>query len=196
MKKKIILFVTFSLFSLAQAQVKYPESSSKVYSKSNEIRLGALKALFGNGLELSYERVLDTNKGFGATLYVAKAEDGILNQNFSVSPYFRFYFTKSEEYGAKGFFAEGFLDFYSGKNYYYNYYGSIDYENGYPVHNGYSEEVKKNFFDTAIGLTLGKKWVNTSGFVLEAKLGYGRNLLKENINDGVLKFDLSVGYRF
>lgn len=189
--KKILLLVSIAFVNFTHAQVSYPDSSSKVFAKPNEIRLDALKALFGAGLELSYERVVDTNKGFGAHVYIGKAEDGILNQTFSVAPYFRFYFTNSEEYGAKGFFAEGFLDFYTGKNFNYLYY----YE-PYPGDAYYNAEKTKSFFDTAIGLSIGKKWVNTAGFVLQTKLGYGRNLLKENQNDGVLKFDLSVGYRF
>lgn len=177
------------------AQIDYPEASGMVFERKHEVRLGTIKLLAGNSLDLGYERVLDRNRGFGANLLIGFDDyDSDFNQNFSLSPYYRFYFSKSEEYGAKGMFVEGFADFYTGK--------SIDYEFYYnylpdPDSHYYYEPKKKNFFDIAAGVALGYKWVNTIGFVLEMKAGYGRNLLQENPNAaGIFRGDFSVGYRF
>jgi hypothetical protein len=88
------------------------------------------------------------------------------------------YFQESKEYGAKGFFVEGFAKYLSGKN--------IDF---------FSD---KNKYTTAsVGLSLGKKWINSSGFVFEALVGVGRNLNKaENIPSASFRGDLFIGYRF
>jgi len=124
--------------------------------------------------------------GFGDNDFI-----GYTEQQFSISPYYRFYFNKSQEYGAKGMFVEGFADFYSGRSYnFYNY--TID-----PYGNYYYYDRKENYFDVAAGFALGWKWVNTIGFVFEIKAGYGRNLIKENPDAaGVFRGDFSLGYRF
>jgi len=185
MKKVFVLF-TFLTAALTQAQVTYPESSSQVYNKQNEVRLGAAKLLSGIGFEANYEFVKDTNQGFGASVFIVFNDYDYFDQKFVVTPYYRFYFTKSEEYGAKGFFVEGFADFYSGKQ----------EENifNYTTFESYTKD--RNFFDIAAGLTIGKKWINTAGFVLEMKAGYGRNILNNSTYDGIFKGDISVGYRF
>ena len=62
-----------------------------------------------------------------------------------------------------------------------------------------SERHEKNFhdeFDIAIGLSLGKKWINTSGFVFEFKFGAGRTLLGNADSDVIIKGDFYIGYRF
>lgn len=175
------------------AQVDYPESSGLVFDRKHEVRIGTIKLLTGNSLDLGYERVLDRNRGFGANLLIGFEDyNSDFNQNFSLSPYYRFYFSKSEEYGAKGMFVEGFADFYTGKKYSYEDYNILPYPGNY-----YYEPRKKTFFDIAAGVALGYKWVNTIGFVLEMKAGYGRNLLQENPNAaGIFRGDFSVGYRF
>jgi len=190
--KKIFILLSFLCFSFSEAQDTYFESSNKVFEKKNEVRIGVAKLLSAVGLDLNYEMIKDRNQGFGASLYIGFEKDDTFYQNFSVAPYYRFYFTKSEEYGAKGFFVEGFADFYSGKNIEYVYVSNNSGYNNY----GYSYEKRTNFFDIAAGVAIGKKWVNTSGFVFELKAGYGKNLLNNSFKSGVLRGDASIGYRF
>ncbi|MEG1020583.1 MAG: DUF3575 domain-containing protein [Myroides sp.] len=192
---KKIAFIAGMLLSLsAFSQTTYPESSDLVFSKKNEVRIGAIRLLAGNSLDLGYERIIDRNQSFGANMLIGFGDNdfiGYTEQQFSISPYYRFYFNKSQEYGAKGMFVEGFADFYSGRSYnFYNY--TID-----PYGNYYYYDRKENYFDVAAGFALGWKWVNTIGFVFEIKAGYGRNLIKENPDAaGVFRGDFSLGYRF
>jgi len=191
--RKITLLVVVLVASFANAQVNYPESSAEVFSKKHELRVGTIRLLTGNSLDVGYEYILDTNQGFGANLLLGFGNDDFsFNQQFSFSPYYRFYFNKSEEYGARGMFVEGFMDFYSGEN---DYYGDYYYEpsTGY----GYYYDTRREFFEVAAGFALGWKWVNRMGFVLDIKAGYGRNLLNEDsAPEGLFRGDVSVGYRF
>jgi len=192
--KKIAFLAGMLLSYSGFSQTTYPESSDLVFSKKNEVRIGAIRLLAGNSLDLGYERIIDRNQSFGANMLIGFGDNdfiGYTEQQFSISPYYRFYFNKSQEYGAKGMFVEGFADFYSGRSYnFYNY--SID-----PYGNYYYYDRKENYFDVAAGFALGWKWVNTIGFVFEIKAGYGRNLIKENPDAaGVFRGDFSLGYRF
>ena len=55
----------------------------------------------------------------------------------------------------------------------------------------------KKFTVGVLGLSLGKKWVNHSGFVLETLFGVGRTLGNNTYApDAFLRGDLSIGYRF
>ena len=188
MKKIVVIMALFAAVS-SNAQVDYPESSGTAFSKTNELRLGAARLLFGNSLNIGYEKIIDRNQSYGADLLIGFDDrDADFNQKISVSPYYRFYFNKSQEYGAKGMFVEGFADFYSGRTYNYSYY--------YNQNGGFYYYDKENFFDVALGLSIGWKWVNTAGFVFELKGGYGRNILNQNPNEGVFRGDFSIGYRF
>ncbi len=194
--KKTFLLLGLLVSTVAFSQVDYPESSANVFERKNELRLGAVRLLSGNSFDLGYERIIDRNQSFGANLLIGFGDNefiGDTEQIFSISPYYRFYFNKSQEYGARGMFVEGFADFYSGRTWnYYSYYTPDP-----TVGNYYYYEKKENYFDVAAGFALGWKWVNTIGFVLELKAGYGRNLLNNNeYSSGIFRGDFSIGYRF
>lgn len=112
---KKIAFIAGMLLSFSGfSQTTYPESSDLVFSKKNEVRIGAIRLLAGNSLDLGYERIIDRNQSFGANMLIGFGDNdfiGYTEQQFSISPYYRFYFNKSQEYGAKGMFVEGFADF-------------------------------------------------------------------------------------
>ncbi len=183
--KKILLSV-FSLAAFAmQGQTQFPDSYGQIETRKHEIRLGAIKLLAGGMAEIGYEYVLDRNQGMGAYLFY-NFDKNDYSEVFAFTPYYRFYFTDSKEYGARGFFAEPFLSFYSGEQ----------WETTYSNNSGYYKEEVNKYFDTAAGLAIGIKWINVKGFVFEAKAGYGRNLLNENEDTGVFRGDFSVGYRF
>lgn len=191
--KKIVLTLLTLVSVSAVAQTTFPESMNSAYDKKHEIRVGAIKLLSGHSLELSYERVKDKNQGYGAHFLVGFGDgEDVLNQNISIAPYYRFYFSQSQEYGAKGMFVEGFADLYSGTEYVYSNSYTVD-----PYGYYYYNQNKENFTDLALGLAIGWKKVNTIGFVFELKAGYGKNLIQQNTNaSGVFKGDISIGYRF
>lgn len=177
--KIIVLFtITTTTFFAQEA------SKEKVYSNDtkgvNEFRIGAIHALNFH-LNANYERILDKYSGFGATLTVYNNNSSNEAQvNLMLTPYYRFYFSETKEYGAQGFFVEGFSGLVSGSDK-INYLGKRDYTS------------------FLIGFGLGKKWVNKKGFIFEWLLGYGRGMSKSPIDNeyrDFLKGDLSIGYRF
>lgn len=182
MKKYLLVFATlFLVYALnAQDKTQQEESSKNIFDRKHEIRLGAIKLLAGGIFEGSYEYIIDSNKGFGAYVLVNFDSGNEWFENYSLTPYYRMYFQTNEDYGAKGFFVEGFTSFFS---------TDFDiFENNLAS--------TKDVFDIAIGLSLGKKWINSAGFVFEIKAGAGRNILGNANFDAIIKADFYIGYRF
>lgn len=187
MKKAIlVLLLMTSLISFSQEA----ESKKDIFERKHELRLGAVKLLSGGIFETSYEYIKDSNQGYGASLLVNFDSGNEYLENYSITPFYRMYFQTYEDYGAKGFFVEGFVSFFGGDNEDYYYFG--------PDFSGGSSTFIEgnNFFDISIGLALGKKWINSAGFVFEVKVGAGRNLLNNADIDALFKGDLYLGYRF
>ena len=180
MKKSLCVLLLFSLGYTLNAQETSNEKAD-IFERKHEVRLGAIKLLSGPIFEGSYEYIKSSNQGYGAYLLVNLNSDNEWFENFAITPYYRMYFQTNEDYGAKGFFVEGFTSFFSSD---YNIEDIIEGEEN-------NEE-----FDIAIGLSLGKKWINTSGFVFEFKFGAGRNLLGNADSDVIIKGDFYIGYRF
>lgn len=129
-------------------------------------------------IETTYEFVHDRNKGYGATLLINLDNSKDYWEAFSVTPFFRMYFDRDEQYGAKGFFVEGFSSFFSG-----------------PAAKKEANK-DKNAFDVSLGFAVGQKMINSGGFVFEYRLGIGRNLLGNTEEDFLGKGGIYVGYRF
>ena len=164
-----------------QAQQENNEQSKNVLSRKHEVRLGTIKLLAGGIFEGSYEYIIDSNQSVGAHMLVNFDQGNEYFENHSITPYYRMYFQTKEDYGAKGFFVEGFTSFFLTDYELFDFSGMID---------------NNDVFDISIGLTLGKKWINTAGLVFEIRVGAGRNLLNEANFDALFKGDFSVGYRF
>jgi hypothetical protein len=177
MNKALIIL---SLFMCVKLSAQSEKESLSIFDKHNEVRIGVIKILAGPIFEGTYEYVKNRNVGYGASLLVNFNSENDYFENLSVTPFFRMYFDRDEQYGAKGFFVESFLSFYSGDDN-YDYSGN---------------NTNTSHFDTAFGFSLGQKWVNSAGFIFEIKLGGGRNLLGNAPEGGVLKGDFSIGYRF
>ena len=178
--KTIQLFsLIFCLSFFGHAQ----NDSPSIFSRRQEVKIGIVKLLAGPIFEGTYEYIPDRNIGYGASLLFNFNTSNDYFENFSISPFFRMYFQKDEQFGAKGFFVEAFTSFYSGKEDSDTLFGADRNNNG-------------SFFETAFGFSFGKKWINLKGFVFEAKLGFGRNLLGNSSIDAIIKGDLYVGYRF
>jgi hypothetical protein len=60
----------------------------------------------------------------------------------------------------------------------------------------------ENYFDMALGLAVGRKWINRKGFTLETLFGVGRNLFFDEESDSgdrsaaSARLNISIGKRF
>jgi len=154
----------------------------EIDSLRNEIKLGALSLLAGPALNVEYERIISKYSSFGGNLFVG-LNNVDYQYNLAISPYYRMYFSRSREYGTKGFFVQGFASFLVGENQMTDFYMNTD--------------DKKNYSDAALGFALGTKWVNKGGFVFQICFGVGRTLgFNDYSPEFVLVGDFSVGFRF
>ena len=181
MKNHLLIASFFICFNLT-GQTNTP--SPTIFEKHHEVKLGVIKLLSGPIFDGTYEYVKDRKMGYGAMLLVNfnKRYD-IYPIDYAFTPFFRMYFDQNEDYGAKGFFVETFLSFYGGKDDKESLVNPFDKNND-------------PYFDTALGFSLGQKWINSGGFVLEGKLGVGRNLLGNAPFEAIVKGDVFIGYRF
>jgi hypothetical protein len=174
--------VTTTTTTTVQTTISTETTKPSIFIKKHEIRVGGIKILAGPIFEASYEYIHSKDFTYGSSILVS-AYDGALPEEFSITPFARFYFTETKEYGAYGFFVEGFAKYFTGNYQPISFWGTPQQ----PV----------SISGTAIGLSLGRKWVNNSGFVLELAAGFGRTIgASENTIPGVFRGDLSVGYRF
>jgi hypothetical protein len=217
MKKLIINFVTLKKMKkmkknliiallIASLSVFAQEKTEKVYNKDttgrNEFRIGTIHALTLS-LNANYERILDKYFGFGVSLSIINNYEtnremnndnsfftSGTNNSFILSPYYRFYFSERKEYGAHGFFIEGYTALISGEDW---------RKSDLTSSNSINKVTRESFTTGAIGFGAGKKWVNHKGFVFEFMLGVGRGFSRDNLNNEprfIFKGDFSVGYRF
>ncbi len=180
MKTTILsICILFSILTFAQ------ENNEKVsiLEKKHEVKVGAIKLLAATVFEGTYEYVHSKDFTYGASVLFNFQKDNEFPEKFSATPFARFYFQESKEYGANGFFVEGFGKIIKGNNYVYN--------------NSTFTDDEESFTATAIGLSLGKKWINSSGFVFEILVGAGRRLGSSEVApDAFFRGDLNIGYRF
>lgn len=150
----------------------------------NEAKLNALNLIAFKWLDITYERGLNEESALGVAFNFRLDKDNTqeFNQNYSVTPYYRYYFM---EENFEGMFGEAF--------------GMI---------NGGEREVKTNVSGTEVttypkwgdfgfGLGGGYKFVSGKNFVAEAHAGVGRNLFGDEFAPKIItRFGASLGYRF
>ena len=172
-----LLFFCLTLCLLSNAFVSAQENNSTEPPRKHEIKVDGIKLIAGSIFETSYEFVKNNNSGFGVSLLVNLDKDNDFIEDFSITPFYRMYFFNKQDYGAKGFFVEGFGKYVSGDE--------IIFSNQ-----------TKEYNDISLGMSLGKKWVNTNGFVFEFLIGVGRTLGGDIGHDVYVRGGLFVGYRF
>ena len=190
MKKKL-LTALLGLFTIALwAQEEESTTSKSIEERVHELRLDAIEALLIPTVEINYEYVLSRYSGVGVAASISFDDnDDIDNQqNFAITPFYRQYFFNKKEYGARGFFVEGMLQFAGGDE-------DITL---ITVGEGSSNVTSDgDWFNAGIGLALGQKWVSNNGFVFELSAGGGRYLLDEEFGpDAFFRGGSLVGYRF
>lgn len=198
MKKISLIVFLIGCIGLSTAQEQEQTDSQKRLDdfnkiKKHELSLDVLAGLAIPAISPRYEYVLGRYSGVGVDLFFALNNDDIdfdTYEKFSITPYYRQYFFSKEDYGAKGFYGEGFVKFYS-----------YEYEQVF-FNDGFVTSVRnESFFETAIGAGIGWKWVSDSGFLIDVGFGLGRNLGISNdetdFNNPLrLRGGVNFGWRF
>jgi len=177
--KKVLLLLCLTSFLYGNSQETEKPEVKSIFNRKHELKIGGIKLLAGPIFEGTYEYIQSKDFTFGSSILVNLEKKNDYPEDFSITPFARFYFQQSEEYGAKGFFVEGFGKYLTGRN-------SLD-----------SNSNDEKFSAGSFGLSLGKKWINSSGFVVEILAGAGRTFGGENNTPvAVFRGDLFIGYRF
>jgi len=191
MKKLIIIFVIIPLLSFAQEvqKVEVVKSDTQIENLNkllgqNEIKIDFLDFIIFPALTLGYEKNRNSSTAYGATMFINFDTDlgSEWNDKFAITPYYRFYFLESQDYGGYGVFAEIFTKFSSAK-----------------IEN-YSDAKSESYTDISPGIAVGRKWINRKGFTFELMFGVGRNLLYDEdvigMNTATIRSGVSIGKRF
>lgn len=178
MKTILNLALTCCLCFSTLAQITPPDSENRLdaftNAKRHEVSLDMTAALVIPALQPRYEYILGRYAGVGVDLFLDISNNDTSYsevEKFSITPFYRQYFFSKEDYGAKGFYAEGFLKAYT--------FEEIYNDDIFPV----QEPTLDTYFETAIGVGIGWKWVSNSGFMIDVGAGIGRNLGFADIPD-------------
>lgn len=178
-----LFIIAYSYAQEEPVQVEIVKDSSHEFADpigKHELRVNMLDLLVSPALHLYYERVIDASNGYGVSLFVDLKNNNVYFQNFSLNPYYRFYFLNRTDYGARGLFVEAFSSL-----------ASVNFHEEFGIYED------KDTFQISLGMSVGRKWVNSSGFTFEAFIGFGRYLLDTPKPIEVHgRFGLSIGKRF
>lgn len=187
----LTIFISFNVFGQDDESTdSQKQIATFSIDKRSELSLDVMSAIAIPALNPRYEYILGRYSGVGVDLFLAldggEVDDFSELESFSITPYYRQYFFSKEDYGAKGFYAEGFVKFFTFKELVFEGFGT-----------NVSEE---NYFDTSIGAGIGWKWISQSGFLVDLGLGVGRNLglpSEEFVGEEIqLRGGLNFGWRF
>ena len=150
---------------------------------SNEIKLDLIDIIAYPAFDITYERIKDPYSSFGASMYINLNEYQSSFDQFSLTPFYRFYFFNKKDYGGAGFFAEIFSKFsfmkYDVEYYKYN----ADPNQPVIIDGGFRKETD---FGIAPGAGIGQKWINKKGWTFEINFGVGRFLTNDSENEDVM----------
>ncbi len=184
MKKIILLLLILLAISSSVAQEK---AKKPIGEKKNELRIDMVKLLAVPSLEIEYERILSTWSSTGGFIMYGDG-DGDLERKFRIGGFYRGYFTQNKEYGTKGFYAEILTGYYEGDEYLLTYFDFND--------DPYNE-VDFSYNGLEAGFKLGYKWVNKTGFIIQADLGISRGLFRSEYSpENFLLGGVKIGWRF
>lgn len=177
MKYYLLLIAIFlSTASQAQETTGEPEPAQQTaiepeteeQARKHEVSLDVITALVFPAFNPRYEYLLNTHSSVGAELsiYFIDEESEIAEyETFNFTAFYRQYLFDRGDLGAKGFYAEGFMKYYTFED------EVIIFIGGGPMDN-----ITDTFSDLALGVGIGWKWVNSAGFVIDINLGLGRDL--------------------
>ena len=116
-KQLFLILLTLSVIAKAQTKTDSKETESQKSmtkfskTKRHSLSLDVIAGLVFPAFNPRYEYSLNKYSGLGADLNINfDNENGSeILEKFSFSPYYRQYFFSKKDYGAKGFYGEGFL---------------------------------------------------------------------------------------
>lgn len=187
MKKKLVVLLlgVCSFAGFAQEEQQEEERGIKsLEGRKHEIRVDAAEALIIPALDVSYEYVISKYSGAGISVFIGFGNETADDyQKFAITPFYRQYFFNKQDYGARGFYAEGSLQ-----------YGSGGSNSGDFILNNFDNDDWSRF---GIGFALGQKWVSRNGFIVDFSLGLGRYFGSDDVGPDVFfRGGVNVGYRF
>ncbi len=180
--KNIFLALSILLFGF----ISYAQDNDPQDQAQDEIKINVTNFIIFSYGDLAYERLINEESSFGVSFVfnIGINDDAELpdyGRKFSVTPYYRQYFSRSY---AKGFFIEGFSMIHGGEDEVFN---QITFE----------FDRNESYTNVAFGVSVGGKFVTGNGFVAEVYAGIGRNLLNTNASTALVgRGGVSVGYRF
>lgn len=178
----MLILVLFSIsFAYSQNDAIVDDDPDK-----NELRLNVLSFIAFSGLEADYEYLFSDQSSFGISVLarIGNPDDLDLIRNFSLTPYYRQYFSRRY---ARGFFVEGFGMVLNREETFFNFANGFETE----------ETVKET--NVALGISVGGKFLTRNGFVAEIFLGVGRTLRSDDdffFANVIARGGISLGYRF
>jgi hypothetical protein len=186
MNKNVVVMLLLLITLASSAQEQYPQD----INKKHELKLNAFSLIVFSSLDISYERLLNKDSSFGVGVFYnfnSIDNDLYYPKKFSITPYYRWFFTETRF--ARGFFVEGFgmLNTYEDEQYFWGSAKQTEQETSF-----------------ALGISVGGKFIIKSGFTAEVYAGIGRNLFNNNSvddsidlgNDIITRGGISLGYRF
>ena len=196
MKNLFLISLSLLISIGAYCQEEEPTDSERrienfSMAKRSELSIDVTAGISIPALNPRYEYILGRYSGVGADLFISLDGNDDFDsyseyEKFSLTPYYRQYFFSKEDYGAKGFYAEGFLKFFTFDDWLYE--------------SASDSFTKESYFDTSIGAGIGWKWISQSGFLVDLGIGLGRNFglpNAENVGWEVQpRGGLNFGWRF
>ena len=185
--KKLTLFFFLCYFNIYSQNtieeirvIKDDKQIDDLFDKigSNELKLDIFDLLSLPALQITYERINDPYSSFGADILLNFSDTNASrswSDKLAITPFYRFYFFDKRDFGGSGFFAEVFTKLSFGESDVEYYYGLNN-----PNIEPYNEFVQEDFFDVALGASIGQKWINRKGWTFELSLGIGRYLFNKD----------------
>ncbi len=189
MKKLILPFLFLFLVNVTFAQ----NENQRTDIKKHEVKINGLLLAVSTSIDLSYEYVKNQSTGFGVSVLYNIRDKAFPISRFAVTPFYRVYFFSKKDYGANGLFVEGFVKMAMVKN---KIYHDDDIYQNRSVYVEENEVEYKTGFNTAIGISIGKKWVNKADWSLEIFAGMGATISSPNSVEGLPRIGVNIGKRF
>ncbi|MBT8280170.1 MAG: DUF3575 domain-containing protein, partial [Muriicola sp.] len=167
MRKLVVLLAIFTAVNTSFGQDNDSDDVDK-----HELKLNATNLIIFSYLDGAYEHLINEESSFGVNLLFSFSDDEFFDEyrTFSITPYYRQYFSKNY---ARGFFVEGFGMLNSGDSYYglatFDEFGNVTYTD------------EGTYTDFALGISAGAKFVTRRGFVVDIYLGIGRNFFDTDV---------------
>ena len=137
-----------------------------------EISVDLADALILKTLELNYEYYLSDQSSVGLSAlfnFNSRSADIRYNEDNMFTPYFRHYFSNSQNW---------------------DYFGEVNIG----INSGKRRGV--SYTDGALGVAVGAKYISDGGLVLSALGGIGRNMFSTTSYEFVPRLGFNIGYRF